>query len=625
MEKKQFQTESKKLLDMMINSIYTHKEIFLRELISNASDAIDKRYFKSLTEPESGLNRDEYEIFISADEENRILKISDNGCGMTKDELENNLGTIAKSGSFDFKSENSAENVDIIGQFGVGFYSAFMVAEKVTVVSKVYGAEKAYKWESEGVDGYTLEECEKDSVGTEIMLHIKPDGEEEDYCEFLEPYSIQRLVKKYSDYIHYPIRMDFEVNKPVEGKEGETEKVTERRTLNSITPLWKKPAAEVTEEEYNNFYSSKFMDYEPPIKVMHYRQEGTVEYTALLYVPSHAPFDYYSKNYEKGLQLYSSGVMVMDRCAEMLPDYFSFVKGLIDSSDISLNISRETLQQDHQLRTIAKAVEKKIKNELLKLLETDREKYEKFYKAFGSQLKFGVYSDYGTHKEQLQDLIMFVSSSEMKYTTLKEYVARMPESQKSIYYACGDTAEKALKLPQAAAVIAKGYEVLLLTEDVDEFTLQTLMSFEDKKFVNVSTDELDLATEEETKKLEEENKSGKKLLDFIKESVGGLNSVKFSNAVGDHPAALSSEGGMSIEMARVLSKMPDAGEGLKASLVLEINSAHPITEKIKALFETDKEKCAKYCKLLYAQARLLSGLEIENAEEFSGLISELMV
>ena len=625
MEKKQFQTESKKLLDMMINSIYTHKEIFLRELISNASDAIDKRYFKSLTEPESGLNRDEYEIFISADEENRILKISDNGCGMTKDELENNLGTIAKSGSFDFKSENSAENVDIIGQFGVGFYSAFMVAEKVTVVSKVYGAEKAYKWESEGVDGYTLEECEKDSVGTEITLHIKPDGEEEDYCEFLEPYSIQRLVKKYSDYIHYPIRMDFEVNKPVEGKEGETEKVTERRTLNSITPLWKKPAAEVTEEEYNNFYSSKFMDYEPPIKVMHYRQEGTVEYTALLYVPSHAPFDYYSKNYEKGLQLYSSGVMVMDRCAEMLPDYFSFVKGLIDSSDISLNISRETLQQDHQLRTIAKAVEKKIKNELLKLLETDREKYEKFYKAFGSQLKFGVYSDYGTHKEQLQDLIMFVSSSEMKYTILKEYVTRMPESQKSIYYACGDTAEKALKLPQAAAVIAKGYEVLLLTEDVDEFTLQTLMSFDDKKFVNVSTDELDLATEEETKKLEEENKSGKELLDFIKESVGGLNSVKFSNAVGDHPAALSSEGGMSIEMARVLSKMPDAGEGLKASLVLEINSAHPITEKIKALFETDKEKCAKYCKLLYAQARLLSGLEIENAEEFSGLISELMV
>ncbi len=624
MEKKQFQTESKKLLDMMINSIYTHKEIFLRELISNASDAIDKRYFKSLTEPESGLNRDEYEIFISADEENRVLKISDNGCGMTKDELENNLGTIAKSGSFDFKSENSAENVDIIGQFGVGFYSAFMVAEKVTVVSKVYGADKAYKWESEGVDGYTLEECEKDSVGTEITLHIKPDGEEEDYCEFLEPYSIQRLVKKYSDYIHYPIRMDFEVNKPVEGKEGETEKVTERRTLNSITPLWKKPAAEVTEEEYNNFYSSKFMDYEPPIKVMHYRQEGTVEYTALLYVPSHAPFDYYSKNYEKGLQLYSSGVMVMDRCAEMLPDYFSFVKGLIDSSDISLNISRETLQQDHQLRTIAKAVEKKIKNELLKLLETDREKYEKFYKAFGSQLKFGVYSDYGTHKEQLQDLIMFVSSSEMKYTTLKEYVTRMPESQKSIYYACGDTAEKALKLPQAAAVIAKGYEVLL-TEDVDEFTLQTLMSFEDKKFVNVSTDELDLATEEETKKLEEENKSGKELLDFIKESVGGLNSVKFSNAVGDHPAALSSEGGMSIEMARVLSKMPDAGEGLKASLVLEINSAHPITEKIKALFETDKEKCAKYCKLLYAQARLLSGLEIENAEEFSGLISELMV
>ena len=359
MEKRQFQTESKKLLDMMINSIYTHKEIFLRELISNASDAIDKRYFRSLTEPETGLNRDEYEISISADEASRKLVISDNGCGMTADELENNLGTIAKSGSLDFKSENSADSVDIIGQFGVGFYSAFMVAEKVTVISKVYGADKAYKWESEGVDGYTLEECEKDAVGTEITLYIKPDSEEEDYCEFLEPYSIQRLVKKYSDYIHYPIRMDFEVNKPVEGKEGKTEKVTECRTLNSITPLWRKPAAEISEEEYNNFYTSKFMDYEPPIRVMHYKQEGTVEYTALLYIPSHAPFDYYSKNYEKGLQLYSSGVMVMDKCSEVLPDYFSFVKGLIDSSDISLNISRETLQQDHQLRTISRASRKR--------------------------------------------------------------------------------------------------------------------------------------------------------------------------------------------------------------------------------------------------------------------------
>lgn len=609
----------------MINSIYTHKEIFLRELISNASDAIDKRYFKSLTDSESGLPRSDYEITLSADESARILTVSDNGCGMTAEELENNLGTIAKSGSLDFKSENTAENVDIIGQFGVGFYSAFMVADKVTVVSKVYGADKAWKWESEGVDGYTLEECEKDTVGTDITLHIKPDSEEEDYCQFLESYSIQRLVKKYSDYIHYPIRMDFEVEKPIEGKKDKTEKVIEHRTLNSITPLWKKPVAEVTEDEYNSFYSAKFFDYEPPIKVMHYRQEGAVEYTALLYIPSHAPFDYYSKNYEKGLQLYSSGVMVMDRCAEMLPDYFSFVKGLIDSSDISLNISRETLQQDHQLRTISKAVEKKIKNELLKLLESDREKYEKFYKAFGSQLKYGVYSDYGTHKELLQDLIMFTSSNEMKYVTLKEYTDRMPEDQKSIYYACGDTPEKALKLPQAAAVIAKGYEVLLLTEDVDEFTLQTMMNYNDKKFVNVSTDELDLATEEENKKLEKENKSSKKLLDFVKESVGGLNSVKFSNTLGGHPAALSSEGGMSIEMAKVLSKMPDADGSLKASLVLELNSEHTITAKIKELFETDKDKCAKYCKLVYAQARLLSGLEIEDAEEFSSLITELMV
>ncbi len=625
MEKRQFQTESKKLLDMMINSIYTHKEIFLRELISNASDAIDKRYFRSLTEPETGLNRDEYEISISADEPSRKLVISDNGCGMTREELENNLGTIAKSGSLDFKSENAAENVDIIGQFGVGFYSAFMVAGKVTVVSKVYGAEKAWKWESEGVDGYTLDECDKDGVGTEITLYIKPDSEEEDYCEFLEPYSIQRLVKKYSDYIHYPIRMDFEVNKPVEGKEGETEKVIERRTLNSITPLWKKPAAEISEEEYNNFYTSKFMDYEPPVKVMHYKQEGTVEYTAMLFIPSHAPFDYYSKSFEKGLQLYSSGVMIMDKCAEILPDYFSFVKGLIDSSDISLNISRETLQQDHQLRTIAKAVEKKIKSELAKLMETDREKYEKFFRAFGSQLKFGVYSDYGTHKELLQDLIMFMSSNDMKYTTLKEYVSRMPEEQKSIYYACGETPEKAMRLPQAEAVKAKGYELLLLTEDVDEFTLQTLMSYEDKKFVNVASDALDLASEEETKKLKDENESAKELLDFVKESAGGLHDVKYSATLGKHPAAISSEGGMTIEMARVLSKMPDADSQLSASLVLELNGEHPAVQKIKELFSSDRDRCAKYCKILANCARVSSGLEIENPEEFGELVGELMV
>lgn len=625
MEKKQFQTESKKLLDMMINSIYTHKEIFLRELISNASDAIDKRYFRSLTEPEAGLDRPDYEISIAADEETRTLTISDNGCGMTCDELEHNLGTIAKSGSYDFKSENTADNVDIIGQFGVGFYSAFMVADKVSVVTKVYGADTAWKWESEGVEGYTLEECDKETVGTTVTLSIKPDTEEEDYCEYLESYSIQRLVKKYSDYIHYPIRMDFVTHKPVEGKEGETEEVIERRTLNSITPLWKKPASEITEEEYNNFYTGKFMDYEPPVKVMHYKQEGTVEYTALLFVPSHAPFDFYSKNYEKGLQLYSSGVMIMERCAEILPDYFSFVKGLIDSSDISLNISRETLQQDYQLRTISKAVEKKIKNELQKLLENDREKYEIFYKAFGSQLKFGVYSDYGTHKDLLQDLIMFISSDEMKYVTLKEYVSRMPEEQKSIYYACGDTAEKALKLPQAAAVKAKGYEILLLTEDVDEFTLQTLQTYSEKKFVNVSSDSLDLATEEEAKQLNEENENSKELLDFIKETVGGLSSVKLSNTLGGHPAALSSEGGMTIEMARVLSKMPDAQSSLSASLVLEINADHPITSKIRGLYQVDKELCAKYCKLLNAQARLLSGLEIENPEEFSELVCGLMI
>ncbi len=625
MKKKQFKTESKKLLDMMINSIYTNREIFLRELISNASDAIDKRYFRSLTEPESGLNRDEYEIFIKTDKDAGTLTVSDNGCGMTAEELENNLGTIAKSGSLDFKNENSSDNVDIIGQFGVGFYSAFMVADRVTVTSKVYGADTAYRWESEGVDGYTLEPCEKDTVGTEIVLHIKPDTEEEDYCEFLEQYTVQRLVKKYSDFIHHPIRMDFETEKPVEGEEGKTEKVIERRTLNSMTPVWKKQPAEVTEEEYKSFYSQKYYDYEAPLKVIHYRQEGAVEYTAMLFIPSHAPIDYYSKNYEKGLTLYSSGVMIMERCADALPDYFSFVKGVIDSSDISLNISRETLQQDHQLKTIAKAVEKKIKSELLKLMEADREKYETFYKAFGSQLKFGVYSDYGMHKDQLKDLVMFITSNEMKYSTLKEYIDRMPSEQKAIYYACGDTPEKAMRLPQAAAVKAKGYELLLLTEDVDEFTLQTLMSYDDKKFVNVATDELDLTTEEESKKLKEENESEKELLDFIKESAGGLNSVKFSASLGDHPAALSSEGGMSIEMAKVLSKMPEADGSLAASLVLEINSGHPVTAKIKELFASDKDKCAKYCKLLGAQARLLSGLEIDDPEEFTRLVSELMV
>lgn len=625
MEKKQFQTESKKLLDMMINSIYTNREIFLRELISNASDAIDKRYFRSLTEPETGLNSNEYEILISSDKDKKILTVSDNGCGMTSEELENNLGTIAKSGSLDFKKDNPSENIDIIGQFGVGFYSAFMVADKVTVISKVWGAENAYKWESEGVDGYTLEPCEKETVGTEIILHIKPDTEEEDFCEFLEPYTIQRLVKKYSDFIRHPIKMDFETEKPIEGEEGKTEKVIERRTMNSMVPLWKKQPADVTEEEYKNFYSQKYYDYEAPLKAIHYRQEGTVEYTAMLFIPSHAPFDYYTKNYEKGLTLYSSGVLIMERCADALPDYFSFVKGIIDSSDISLNISRETLQQDHQLKTIAKAVEKKIKNELLKLLETEREKYETFFKAFGSQLKFGVYSDYGMHKDQLKDLIMFISSNEMKYTTLKEYVDRMPSEQKAIYYACGDTPEKALRLPQAAAVKAKGFELLLLSEDIDEFTLQTLMNYEDKKFVNVSTDELDLSSEDESKKLKEENESEKELLDFIKDSVGGLHSVRFSASLGGHPAALSSEGGMSIEMAKVLSKMPDANKGLAASLVLEINSDHPVTSKIKELYKSDKDRCAKYCKLLNAQARLLSGLEIENPEEFSDIISELLV
>lgn len=630
MAKKQFKTESKKLLDMMVNSIYTNKEIFLRELISNASDAIDKLYFRSLTDQSVKLTHEDYEIRLTADKENRILTVADNGCGMTKEELENNLGTIAKSGSFDFK--NSPENkgkdqIDIIGQFGVGFYSAFMVADKITVESKVYGSEEAFCWESSGADGYTINPCEKDTAGTVITLHIKEDTEDEKYSEYLDEYRIRSLIKKYSDYIRYPIKMLCEHEHLKEGSKDEYETVTEDETLNSMIPLWKKSASEVTDEEYSAFYQEKFYDYEAPLKVIRQKTEGTSNYEAMLFIPAHAPYNYYSRDYEKGLQLYSSGVLIMDKCKDLIPDYFSFVRGLVDSADLSLNISRETLQQDRQLKIIAKALEKKIAGELSKMLENDREKYEQFYTAFGSQLKWGIYNDYGMHKDVLQDLIMFKSSNEGKYVTLKEYVSRMKDEQKKIYYASGDSIEKIALLPQVESVIGHGYEVLYLTEDVDEFALQMLRSYSEKEFSNVCTDKLDLATDEEKEALKEENEKSKDMFNFIKKSIGDeLHSVRFTNTLQNHPACLSSEGAVSVGMEKVLNKMPGSEEHqIKAELILEININHSIAGKLKELYENDKDKLARYSKILYAHARLISGLSLENPSEVSNLVCDLML
>ncbi len=630
MAKKQFKTESKKLLDMMVNSIYTHKEIFLRELISNASDAIDKLYFRSLTDSDVNLNRDDYEIKIDIDKDARIIKISDNGCGMTKEDLENNLGTIAKSGSFDFKNNEQSDDkdkVDIIGQFGVGFYSAFMVAEKITVESLAFGEKQAYIWQSSGADGYTVEPCNKEKAGSIVTLYIKPDTDDEKYSEFLEEYRISGLVKKYSDYIRYPIKMMKSRSQLKEGTENEYETVKEIETLNSMVPLWKKPQADVTDEEYNGFYQEKFYDYTAPIKVIRQKTEGVSNFEALLFIPSHAPFDYYSRDFEKGLQLYSSGVLIMDKCKDLLPDYFSFVKGLVDSADLSLNISREMLQHDRQLKSIAKAVEKKIASELSKMLKGDRENYEKFFDAFGMQLKWGIYSDYGMHKEILQDLIMFKSSAEDKYVTLGEYVDRMKAEQKNIYYASGDTKEKIALLPQVESVIAHGFEVLYLTEDVDEFALQMLGSYNEKTFVNVCKDDLDLATDDEKQVLKEANEKYTDMFGFIKESIGDdIHSVRFTNTLKNHAVCLSSEGALSVGMEKVLNKMPGADENrVKAELVLEINMEHPICEKLKELFENDKDKLKQYSKVLYSNARLVSGLTLENPQEFGALVCDLML
>ena len=626
MRKKQFKTESQKLLDMMINSIYTHKEIFLRELISNASDAIDKLYFRSLTDSNIIIGREDYEIRLTPDKKNRTLTISDNGCGMSAEELENNLGTIAKSGSFDFKRDfGSDDSVDIIGQFGVGFYSAFMVADRITVRTRQYGESTAHVWESEGASGYTISECEKESFGTEIALHIKADTDDERYSEFLDEYRIKALVKKYSDYIRYPIKMEVTKSKLKEGTKDEYESYSELETLNSMVPLWKKSQGEVTDEEYNSFYTEKYYDYQPPARVITQKSEGTATYSALLFIPSHTPFNYYTKDYEKGLELYSSGVMIMERCADLLPDYFGFVRGIVDSSDLSLNISRELLQHDRQLKVIAKAVEKKIKVELEKMMSSDREKYEKFFDEFGVQLKYGIYSDYGMHKDVLKDLILFRSSNERKYISLKEYVEGMRDGQDAIYYASGETADKIEMLPQVEAVREAGYEILYLTDDVDEFAIKVLGSYSDKQFKSVTADKLDLSTEEEKNVEKEKNDSSADVLNFIKEAVGSVSAVKFTSALGKHPVCLSSEGELSVEMEKILSKMPGAeASAPKASVVLEINLNHPIADKLISLYETDKEKLQKYAKILYGEACLIGGIAIENPKEFGELITELM-
>ena len=627
MKKKQFKTESKKLLDMMINSIYTHKEIFLRELISNASDAIDKLYFRSLTDKTVSIGRGDYAIWIKADKEKRTLTISDNGCGMSREEIENNLGTIAKSGSFDFKRENDqGENVDIIGQFGVGFYSAFMVADKIVVETKQYGADTSSVWESEGVDGYTVEDGDKESFGTTITLYVKEDTDEEKYSEFLEEYRIRGLIKKYSDYIRFPIKMDITRSEKKEGSENEYETVTKTEILNSMVPLWKKSQSEVTEEEYRSFYSDKFYDFEAPARVITQKSEGTATYTALMFIPSHAPYNYYTKDYEKGLELYSSGVMIMEKCADLLPDYFSFVKGLVDSSDLSLNISREMLQHDRQLKVMAKALEKKIKSELEKMMSSDREKYEKFFEAFGIQLKFGLYSDFGAHKDTLSDLVLFHSSKDKKYVSLKEYTSSMSEEQKAIYYATGESIERIEMLPQVEAVREKGYEVLYLTDEVDEFSLKVLGKYADKEFKNVTAEALDISSDEEKATVEKENRDFEALLSYMAESIGKVSAVRFTKTLKNHPVCLSTEGELSFEMEKILKKMPGAeNEAPRASIILEINASHPIAEKLKSLYEADKEKLSKYAKLLYSEACLIGGVAIENPLELTELISELMI
>jgi molecular chaperone HtpG len=625
MGNKQFKAESKRLLDLMINSIYTNKEIFLRELISNASDAIDKLHYRSLTDKNIKLNKNDLKIRIDIDKDARTLTITDNGCGMTEEELDKNLGTIAKSGSLAFKEENEKKkDIDIIGQFGVGFYSSFMVSDLVTVESKSIDSEKAYKWMSKGVDGYSIEECEKEDVGTKITLHIKEDTEEEKYSEFLDTYRLQQIIKTYSDYIRYPIQMDVEHSKKKEGTENEYETIKETETINSMTPIWKKNKKKIKDEEYESFYMDKFHDYEKPLKVMHNHVEGQYNYDSLIYIPSHLPYDYYTKEYEKGLQLYSNGVLIMEKCDELLPDYFGFVKGLVDTEDLSLNISREMLQNDRSLRVISRNIENKIKTELENMLKNERDKYEQFFNTFGTQLKYGTYNDYGMNKDKLQDLLMFYSSTEKKLVTLKEYVERMKEEQKVIYYACGETIDKIDMMPQVELLKDKGFEILYLTENVDEFVLQVLMNYSEKTFQNASSDNLDLDTDEEKEKLKKANEDSKEMFNTMKEVIKDeVQDIRFTHRLKNHPVCLTSEGAISVEMEKTLNQMPN-NQGIKAQTVLEINENHEIANKLKDLYNNDKEMLEKYTKVLYAQARLIEGLTIENPTEISNLMCEIM-
>ena len=624
METKQFKAESKRLLDLMINSIYTNKEIFLRELISNASDAMDKLYYQSLTDKNININKDDLVIKLTADKENGTLIIEDKGIGMSKEELEQNLGTIAQSGSFAFKNENEKkEDVDIIGQFGVGFYSAFMVSKEVEVISKKYGEDKAYKWSSKGADGYTIEETSKDEFGTKIILHMKDDGEEEKYSDFLNEYRIKGIVKRYSDYIRFPIQMDVTKKELKEGSKDEYVDKVETETLNSMIPIWKKKKSEVTDEELNSFYAMKFGDFEKPTKVIRASVEGMLNYDMLVYIPSVMPYDYYTKEFEKGLQLYSNGVLIMEKCKDLLPDYFSFVKGLVDSPDLSLNISREILQQDRQLKTIAKNIEKKIKSELEDMLNKDRDEYVKFFKTFGIQLKFGCYNNFGVDKDKLKDLLMFYSSTEKKLVTLKEYVSRMKEGQDKIYYACGETVDKIDMLPQVEGVKDKGYEILYLTDEIDEFVLQVLVNYEEKEFANVSANDLNLDSEEDKKKIEKLNEDSKDMLTLMQEAIPEVAKVCFTNRLKDHPVCLTSEGAISVEMQKVINALPN-NKSIQAKTSLEINENHAITEKLKSLYQTDKEALKNYAKILYAQAKLIEGLSIDNPTEISNLICDLI-
>lgn len=623
MKKREFKTESKRILDLMINSIYTNKEIFLRELISNSSDALDKLYYLSLTNKDIKVNKDDLFIRVDYNKDKRTITISDNGTGMTEEELENNLGVIAESGSLKFKEENKEQtDVNIIGQFGVGFYSAFMVSDKVTVESKSYKDDRATIWESAGVDGYTLSPSDKKDNGTIITLHLKEDTEDYNYSELLSEYKLRGIIKKYSDYISYPIKMEVENNRKKEDSD-EYETYKEVITVNSMIPLWKRNKKDITEEEYNNFYSDKFFDYDKPLDVLHFNIEGNVNYNALLYIPSHAPYDYYSKEYEKGLQLYTNGVLIMDKCSELLPDYFSFVRGVIDTEDIPLNISRETLQDDKNIKLIAKSIESKVKNELLDLLKNNRDKYLEFYKAFGMQLKFGIYNDYGMHKDKLEDLIMFYSSSDKKLITLDEYVNKLKEEDKNIYYCAGETVDKIDMLPQVEGIKDK-HEVLYLTDYVDEFAIMAIHEYKGKTFVNVTNESTDLSTDEEKEKINKENTDNKDMLEEMKKVLeGNVEEVKLTNKLKSHPVCLTTTGEVSTSMEKVINAMP-TDEKIKANEVLEINASHKIVDKLKDLYKNDKDEFTKYTKVIYYEARLIEGLPIDNPTELSNLMCDIM-